>query len=324
MATLGAIMRDLAEDTLWLRDRARELLMRDAAWRRRLQAWLVVGGVCLAGLSEVVSAQVPVEARPYISALWLGGLVAAFVGGLVFAFIDEGAPDAIARAQAAVDEANERGATLQGLVSDFKWMTRIYRVSIALREYVEAVLLDGAGDDQAQKARLGSMLDIVLAEKDVLLGVKDEAWNFSIYLYDRDSDTLRCAVCRRPSRAEEEAQHRDWKPGKGHTGLAWQWARELVVSDSGKPEVEAIFAASEDQRKDGDSDRYRSLAALPIRMQGEDPKGVLVATSDRVNRYRPRGQADSGIDNVEPLRVLSTSLAMVLHAAHLQPRKGLS
>ena len=310
-------MRDLTEDAVWLRERARDMLTRNAKWRRRLQIWFVLGGIAVAGAGEALSNAVDAPLDSYMYASWIFGLIVAFVGGIILVMTDEGAPETVTRALAAIDEASERGVTLQNLTGEFEWMTRMYRVSIALREYVEAVILAGAGDPKVQTDRLGSMLDIVLAEKHVLLGVRDEAWNFAIYLMNPQRTELECVVCRRPSRTEEEASHRNWKPSEGHVGMAWQLAEELVAPDTSSPELAAYFSASRGQRKEDDAVRYRSIASLPIRMQGEDPAGVLVATSDKEGRYRPHGLSDSGIDNVEPLRVLSTSLAMVLRAVHL-------
>jgi hypothetical protein len=183
-------MRDLKGDAVWLRARVRDMLAQNAKWRRRLQIWFVLGGVAVAGVGEAFSNVVDAPLASYMYASWIFGLFVAFVGGFVLSLADEAAPETVARALDAIDEANERGETLQSLTDHFQWMTRLYRVSIALREYVEAVILEGAGDAKLQADRLASMLDIVLAEKHVLLGVSDEAWNFAIYLFNPDSGNL--------------------------------------------------------------------------------------------------------------------------------------
>ncbi len=223
------------------------------------------------------------------------------------------------RALEAIQEADRRGGELASLALEFEWIARLNATSRALRDYLQSVLADGEALRQGPESHLRRMLDLVLAEKHVLFGVGDEQWNFAVYLHDPVGDVLTCRVCRRPLREEEEAAHRDWKPGEGHVGMAWQRGEELIASDSTDPQVEPFFRAPGAKFRNDDARRYRSIASVPIAMAGARPLGVLVATSDRMGRFVPK--AVGSIDHVEPLRLLSSALAMMLHLAQLYEGK---
>jgi hypothetical protein len=252
--------------------------------------------------------------------------VAVLIGGIVFAFVDEGAPETIARALAAIEGARVRDRTIGELEAEFRWITRLYATAKTLREFVEARSdADDTGAKNARTGNLSALLDMVVAEKDVLFGMAGERWNFAVYLYDRTTDQLDCLICRRPTRAEEAAPHRAWRPDERHIGLAFSRRDELVASDTTDPQIERLFRAPGAKYRADDTTRYRSIASIPIRLRGERPWGVLVATSDRAGRFRPlTAGSRSAIDHVEPLRVLSTNLATALHRAHIRdsPEQG--
>jgi hypothetical protein len=188
--------------------------VRDARWRRVLQVGFVLGGAAIRGIGEVVANIVADPIRPYARAASIVGLVAVLIGGVVFAFVDEGAPEAIARALAAIERARGRDQTIAELEAEFRWITQLYGTAKALREFVEASAVTG----DALTGTLSALLDMVVAQKDVLFGMTGERWNFAIYFYDRTSDQLDCLICRRLIRAEEIAPHRTW-PRRGSCRL---------------------------------------------------------------------------------------------------------
>ena len=315
-------MRNLAEDFAWLHQRASLLLVRDARWRRGLQVGFVLGGAALGGIGEVLANIVADPIRPYAHIASIVGLVAVLIGGLVFAFVDEGAPETIARALAAIEGARTRDLTITELEAEFRWITQLYGTAKALREFVEAA--PDVGAEEAKNALMGTLsalLDMVVAQKDVLFGMTDERWNFAIYLYEPTGDQLKCLICRRPIRAEETAPHRAWQSGEGHVGLAFSRGEELVASDTADPQIEQLFRGHGAKHRDDDTIRYRSIASIPIRTRGDNPWGVLVATSDRAGRFRPvTARSRSAIDHAEPLRVLATNLAAAIDRTHIVDR----
>ena len=315
-------MRNVGEDFAWLHQRASLLLVRDARWRRGLQVGFVLGGAALGGIGEVVANIIADPIRPYAHIASIVGLVAVLIGGLVFAFVDEGAPETIARALAAIEGARTRDLTITELEAEFRWITQLYGTAKALREFVEAA--PDVGAEEAKTAVMGTLsalLDMVVAQKDVLFGMTDERWNFAIYLYEPTGDQLKCLICRRPIRAEETAPHRAWQSGEGHVGLAFSRGEELVASDTADPQIEQLFRGHGAKHRDDDTIRYRSIASIPIRTRGDNPWGVLVATSDRAGRFRPvTARSRSAIDHAEPLRVLATNLAAAIDRTHIVDR----
>lgn len=70
--------------------------------------------------------------------------------------------------------------------------------------------------------------------------------------------------------------------------------------------------------RDYDSDRYRSIAAVPIRVGGrEKPWGVIVATNDRFGHF---GLGDAiGPQNEEAVRLLAGMVALAAVVANDEP-----
>jgi hypothetical protein len=160
------------------------------------------------------------------------------------------------------------------------------------------------------------MLDVAVADRAILFGIDSDRWNFAIYVFNPGVGELECAQCRRPTRAEEEAAHRSWKPGEGHVGAAFKMQREIVAGDTSAPEARALFDAPDPASRESDRQHYRSIASLPIRLAGEEITGVLVATSDVPQRFRLRQPDETAMNPVEPLRVLASALAFVIKINH--------
>lgn len=309
---------DITTAKAWLRTRRTALLTAASRQRKWFKAGFVIAGVLVAGASELLSNAVPEPWRPYLYTTWFIGLLLAFLGGLWAAFVDEQEPETLVRAEQAIEQVEERAAVLRGLEADFHWFSTLYLKVSVLREFLEQVSISGPGNSAERLNRLGAMLDVLMNDKEILFGINDERWNFAIYLYDEDTGLLECAVCRRPTRGEENAVHRSSRPGVGHVGLAFQTKRAIIAADTSDGEARALFDAPPDSRREDDRERYRSIASIPIRMQEEEPIGVVVGTSDRLARFRVRQKGEDTVqDPVEPLRILAAFLAMLHRTIHL-------
>ena len=316
--TRNAGLNDIAEQKKWLRATTHGLLTRFSRWRRRVKIGLVIGGGFIAGAAGVAANLLDPALKWQVYIFQIIGLALVFAGGVLMDFLDEGAADAIKRANELVDAAEERDEIISSLGEDFEWFTRLYATAAALRDVVEGVAASGPGMEDDQKRRFAAMLDVVVADKAILFGMNSDRWNFAIYLYDSGMGCLTCIACRRPIRAEEEAPHRSWKPGEGHIGIAFQMRREIVAGDTSEPEARALFDAPEANRHEDDRERYRSIASLPIRLAGDEPLGILVATSDVPDRFHLRERDEEGArDPVEPLRILANALALVIKTTDL-------
>jgi hypothetical protein len=316
-------MDSLEDHRFWLRKSTYRLLKRAARWRRLLKIGLVIGGALIAGAAGTGANLLDPRWRWQYYAVQLIGLIMVFAGATLVEFLDEGAAEAISRANELADAVEARDSAIASLEQDFRYFTTLYSIAMALREMIEGLIAAGPGSEDTQERRLGAMLDVVVADRSILFGMDSDRYNFAIYLYEPAVQRLDCVACRRPIRVEEEARHRSWEPGEGHVGLAFQIGREIVAPDTSDPAAQALFDAPAGKRRDNDRERYRSIASLPIRLAGEEAYGVLVATSDVPERFHlPEIGDKAARDPVEPLRILANALAMAIKAADIYRVEG--
>jgi hypothetical protein len=314
-------MTGVEEHKTWLRETTRRFLLRIARWRRRLKLWLTIGGALVAGIAGAAANFLDPRWRWPLYAVQILGLFMVAAGAALVELLDENTAEAISRADDLARTVEQRDAEFASLEEDYIFSGRLQAVTVALREIVNQVASSGPGTEDAQRARLGLMLDFVVADRVPLFGMDTDRFNFAIYIYDGADQALHCAACRRPIRAEELADHRVWDPGEGHVGMAFQGKREYIAEDTSRPDARQIFDAPDSKRRSDDPERYKSIASIPIRLGRGDPVGVLVATSDVAGRfYLPNEGVDPARDPVEPLRVLSREVALIIELTALYQR----
>lgn len=299
------------------RARLKHVLGKSATWRRRVQVWLVLGGIATAGGGELLQNYAAEPEKPWFGAMWAIGLCLAFLGGIVLAVVDDGEADTLIVAEEALERAEECEQSMISIAESFDWLGQLYGLGVVLREIIEASLREPPA---VLLPAMEQMVDFLVARKEVLLGMGRDRWNISVYSHNPASDLLECVICRRRLRIEEQAPHRSWAPGEGHVGIAHQRNRIVIAPDTSRPEAREVFDPEGANHRTDDHERYRSIAALPITLNGGSI-GVLVATSDEPNRFTMDADA-TGRDNVEALRTLVTALAMLHHVNHLARRRG--
>lgn len=314
-----------------LRDLAISSLRNDARFRKLLQ---LTGPVLATGVAGLIQAWIKIKPNEFdwlFNTISFGLAVYAIgVAGLL-AYFDKNGPEALKVAyeqQGIAEELDaelkERSADLAKAQDALLYLARLYAVLIPLREVVEAVISEGPGGREAQDARLGDLLDLLIASKGDLFRIKDERWNFAVYLWNEHTMMLECAACRRRDRADESAPHRSWPSGVGHVGRAFHDGREYVADDTQKIEMRQFFRAPGELDRADDPQRYRSFAAVPIRMNGQKPTGVVIATSDEPGRFWPQEALPTdAIDAVEPIRAFASILALIASATTLHGKIGI-
>ena len=319
------------QERLSLPVRARRIvadgLRRSSGLRRFLQIGFVLGGVLLAGTSEVLSNSLDGSAKVIAQTLWFVGLTMAFIGGIALAALEQDADASLRLSLDAIDAANRtqeeltlRESELAQAGSHAEWLARLYALSIAHREIVEQTISKGAYDSDVFDAQVAALLDLLVADKETFFGIRDERWNFAVYSWDASVNELVCLACRRPHASEAEAAHRSWRVGEGHVGLAFERRREFVEADLADPETAKFFSTPSDKQRGYDEERYRSIASLPL-LIGEDARGVLVATTDVPFRFKPGAEQEIvGRDPVEALRLTAATIAILSEVAHVQLR----
>lgn len=114
-----------------------------------------------------------------------------------------------------------------------------------------------------------------------------ELWNFAVYIYD-DNEGLLIPVWRKKNEYHPATgEGRKWEPGQGHIGKAFADRRSKITKDATDPDVADIMRAPESKFRNYDERVYCSFASIPIGPveDNSQPFGVLVATSNKVNRF---------------------------------------
>lgn len=302
----------------------------DARCRKTLQIIGPIGSTAVAAVIQGYIKIYPSELDKILNTMPLCLIVFSCLIAIILALFDKNGPDTLKeaqehqrRTQELIAERARRDQEIEKVRGAFAQLTNLYSVLIPLREFAEGVISSGLGDEAAQRKRYGTFLDLLVSAKGDLFGIKDEKWNFAIYIFNKSSRNLECVACRRRDRADEESEHRSWPPGDGHVGRAYSDAREYVADDVQKPGMRQFFSATVSLNREDDAVRYRSFAALPIHLNGHQPFGVVIATSDVPCRFWPNDALPPDtIDAVEPMRAFAAMLALIvsggtLHASAL-------
>jgi hypothetical protein len=279
----------------------------------------------LAGVLKIaIPATWPANVLMVSNVVQILSLILAVACGVVVLATDKSALSVLSDAKAALDKLEEKKQENQDLeetIDDLRryieWSDKLNMITDTMRVAVDLAIQD---EDTNVNHHIEEMLDLLASNKQGLFSMGDEQWNFSVYVFDEEKNQLLCVACRRPARNDEQREHRAWRPGEGHIGQSFLMKRPLVVADSKDPNVRGFFDAPRDKLVAGydDSDRYRSLAAIPFGLAGSaDPIGVVVATSDVPGRFAP---TDDGTDSdaVRPISALSKTLATLTSVTNMK------
>ncbi|WAC59951.1 hypothetical protein [Brevundimonas sp. SL130] len=298
-----------------------DFLSRAKNVRVALQSAAVAMPVLIA-IAKAVETSASGEVKAAAVAVQIVLLIVAAACGILVLLTDKSALAIMADATDALDQVDKKDEEIKSLVDEADLLkvelTKQVQSSLTvevMRQAVDSALLVGRASDL--KVEMIALLDLLVASKATLFGMGDEQWNFSIYLWDKDTKTLVCSACRRPTKADEDGEHRNWLSGEGHVGKAFSNKRSIIVSDALDPNVRGFFDAPLEKRAadEGDAIKYRSIVAIPIALAGApadaEPLGVVVATSDQAGRFTPREDGTED-DAVKPIRHLGNTIATLL------------
>jgi hypothetical protein len=192
-------MSGVDEHKTWLRDTTRRFLQHIARWRRRLKLWLTIGGALIAGTAGAAANFLDQKWRWPLYVVQIFGLLMVAAGAALVEYLDENTAEAISRAGDLAETVEQRDAELASLEEDYSFSVRLQAVAVALRGIVDEVAAYGPGSEDTQRARFGSMLDFIVADRVVLFEMDTDRFNFAIYIYDDADQALHCAACRAQS-----------------------------------------------------------------------------------------------------------------------------
>lgn len=217
------------------------------------------------------------------------------------------AQQAITRTQELEDEVRE---TIE-LWPDIDRMIALYQATKVMRDVIEQATVAMAGDESALIAtllRLSARLIVVAAG--FTLG---DQWTVCFFRADQVVGDcryeLRMIAHDRTIPCDINAA-RVWPEGVGVAGVAFSNRQEMVIADLASNQVRAIFQPPQLVRP-YDDDRYRSMVAVPISVEGLDrPWGIITATNDRVAHFNH--DHSSGLKPEEAIRALADYAALAI------------
>ena len=211
------------------------------------------------------------------------------------------------------DENQELKRKVDYLTKEIDYLNTLRASAIAWlemeRQYLELEI------DSLEKFRnlLSNFLAIVVEAREIIFGVEaSELWNFVIYIYSRSFNQL-VPVWREKSHLHpSQGLGRNWKPGQGHVGKAFVDCNSKIIGDATDPTVANLMAPPASLIQPYDQTVYRSFASIPIKLVSTEEQsfGVLVATSDRVDRFNKA--------NCLILNYLASALANVIHLKQIK------
>lgn len=288
---------------------------------RTMKAVLSAGGALLAGISQIPTVRDDV-------ATWMGwtGVGLVTLAAIWILFTEEGLPAALDEARRALEHARRLEVELERKRDQYEserellhrnlaqgtaelvlmdaQQRRLINLTNIFREGVERAVANGAAADISLQRLLDGSRRLLLG---VIGCIGDERWTITIFRKN-GRKLVRVANLTADS-AEPATAVREWAPGFGWAGTAFLTEHEMVYPDTHLPSAIRPNVSVADRRDDDDA-RYRSVAAVPIRVAGmSKPWGVLVATSDQVGRYDP-SEGLGGI-SAQAVRMLAGMAALI-------------
>lgn len=277
----------------------------------KLRIWFVGVGVLGAGLAALAKAFDGTEGTVLV---FVGAALAA-VGGLFVARFDYRKLELTAfvtEAESIAEDAISAGRALEDrqIAADALDLRRLALIDAnkVMREALEQALMIPEADPIGT---VDVMVEMALRHLLVAVGFDmDEAWAISVFQVQDDELVRICA--KRALRADEQKVARRWKKNQGFVGAAWAREDVVIVTDGQDGVTADEHKVPTDLQKPYDNDRYRSMAAVPVRLG--DPAeiwGVVAVSSDKAGRFRrmPGDRQEQAVDTVRLIARMTALMA---------------
>lgn len=301
-----------------------QAVMRTAGRARQASLFVKVGLIAIGSAVIAIATFLDFPSTGPTGPQILGILAALIVAvGATFVMItEEDAPKNLALAQEAVEAAREAEARFEivgELSGSINRLISLYQAQSVMRGVIERLASAGtASEDGVVKAMLKAcerLLPITMefAQADV--------WTIGIYKAvaspDEGKVDLKCVAHKRAIECSLE-EARVWREGTGIAGVAYSNAREVIIPDLHAEGMKAVFGTNANKRREYDTDRYRSMVAVPIEVHGLDkPWGVVAATTDKPGHFSARERP--GVKPDEGARALASMVALAVAVMRAKP-----
>lgn len=108
---------------------------------------------------------------------------------------------------------------------------------------------------------------------------------------------------------------RAWPEGVGAAGQAFSTGKEIIVPDMTSNDLGTVYELDPGMQRDYDGDRYKSLAAVPVKVDGDGsaPWGVVIGTNDVSHHFQV--DRSPSVRPVETVRALAGMVALGIAAS---------
>lgn len=189
------------------------------------------------------------------------------------------------------------------------------RVTTILKwlDLVAAKAADGKIDDHTFDLEVSAVLSSLINYPEKMFLVEQKGyWTASVYLYNQADHQL-YPIARETNQGSVSPQgSRVWPNGIGQVGFAYQRNRRLIIKDLVNSELVEFIKTPERLAQETDAERYRSMAAIPLRSRDRDTsKGCLIVTANQ-----PSALSEETTDNlVLDAAAVSISTLLELYGA---------
>lgn len=275
---------------------------------------LLVGGGVAAGVAQFIE-----SSHSWPEWMGIGGVIAMAVGGFIGTLREQTTIEALEEARQALEVARTAETSylyVQNYIGDLedklRRMAHLHTAQFSMREAVEQCInLPKKDEAGATEKVLASAKTLLRAAMDFQM---DEQWTVSVYHAQQGNDGKVELACVAADRFDQRSadQTRRWPIGVGHTGSTYAKGDETVVPDLAALQLGTLDRLPNLYSHETDSQRYRSIAAVPINVLNDPtPWGVVVATSDRPNKFT-LDHDQKGSLNAEVVRAFAGVMALAV------------
>jgi len=278
---------------------------------------LISIGSALAAIAQFT--QFPPQGPTGWQVAGIGASLIVAVGGIFVWITEQDAPKELSIAHSAVEKAREALAgyeELYQLTDEMDRLVYLVQATNLMRGVIERAA--GAGLPEDKVAAL--ILKACDRSLPIAMGFQQaDQWTIGIYKASALQDGRHELICIASKRAIEcdVSEARRWREGTGIAGVCFSINDEVVIPDLQAQGVRSVFGSAANEVRQYDTERYRSMVAVPINV-GKDaqPWGVIAATNDRVDHFT--ATATDGLSNHEGARSLAGMVALGVAIARIE------
>jgi len=245
----------------------------------------------------------------------IGIATALIVGvGAIFVVITErDAADDLALAREALSKAQQAEREFESyleLEGAIYQLIELYQAAGVMRGAIETVAAKGISNETLIAS---TILNASARSLSIAMGFgQSDRWTICVYIAEKYLESeryiLRCIAHERAIKCDL-ANARAWPEGTGLAGVCFSNRAEMILPNLQADGVRAIFASGVSDSRPDDAERYRSMVAVPVMVQGlERPWGVVTATNDQVDHFSY--EESQGVKPDEGVRLLAGMVAL--------------